>query len=166
MSKNNLVYEEKKEKWDEVADIIVIGSGFAGLSAAIEARNAGLGINYPELVRVVAEKANDAFEWSSDYLGVEYIDRVDVFGGHSVPRCYTAKNISGATIIKKQVEKLEAQDVKVRLGMCFKSFIQDLNKRVCGVIVRMGYDYKNPDQGTDIKIKAEKGVILAAGQLP
>jgi len=214
MSKNNLVYEDKTGDFDEVADIIIIGSGFAGLSAAIEARNAGasvivlekmkayggnsiicdggiaapgtllqekfgikdsvdmmyadmlkagLGINYPELVRVVAEKANDAFEWSSDYLGVEYIDRVDVFGGHSVPRCYTAKNISGATIIKKQVEKLEAQDVKVRLGMCFKNFIQDSDKRVCGVIVRVGYDYKNPDQGTDIKIKAAKGVILAAG---
>lgn len=29
------------QKWDEEADIIVIGSGFAGLAAAIEAKNAG-----------------------------------------------------------------------------------------------------------------------------
>jgi flavocytochrome c len=29
------------QKWDEAADIIVIGSGFAGLAAAIEAKNAG-----------------------------------------------------------------------------------------------------------------------------
>jgi flavocytochrome c len=28
-------------KWDETADVVIIGSGFAGLSAAIEARNAG-----------------------------------------------------------------------------------------------------------------------------
>ena len=27
--------------WDEAADILVIGSGFAGLAAAIEAKNAG-----------------------------------------------------------------------------------------------------------------------------
>ena len=31
----------KSQKWDEEADIIVIGSGFAGLAAAIEAKNAG-----------------------------------------------------------------------------------------------------------------------------
>ena len=30
-----------KQKWDEVVDVIVIGSGFAGLAAAIEARKAG-----------------------------------------------------------------------------------------------------------------------------
>lgn len=29
------------KKWDETADVVVIGSGFAGLAAAIEARNAG-----------------------------------------------------------------------------------------------------------------------------
>ena len=29
------------QKWDEEADIIVIGSGFAGLAAAIEAKTAG-----------------------------------------------------------------------------------------------------------------------------
>ena len=29
------------QKWDEEADIIVIGSGFAGLAAAIEDKNAG-----------------------------------------------------------------------------------------------------------------------------
>ncbi len=29
------------QKWDEEADVVVIGSGFAGLAAAIEAKNAG-----------------------------------------------------------------------------------------------------------------------------
>ena len=29
------------EKWDETYDVVIIGSGFAGLAAAIEARNAG-----------------------------------------------------------------------------------------------------------------------------
>lgn len=30
-------------KWDEEADIIVVGSGFAGLAAAAEAKNANAG---------------------------------------------------------------------------------------------------------------------------
>ena len=31
----------RTKKWDETYDVVVIGSGFAGLSAAIEAKNAG-----------------------------------------------------------------------------------------------------------------------------
>ena len=210
-NKNILSFHDSENSW-EVTDIVVIGSGFAGLTAAIEARNTGASviilekmkavggnsiisdggiaasetllqkkfnikdskdmmyrdmlnagdlINYPELVRVVVDNANETFEWSQDYLGVEYLDRVDQFGGHRVPRCYTAKNISGATIIKKLNEKVEELGSKVRLGMCFKNFIQDSEGKVCGVIVREDYDYKNPDSGRDIYIKAEKGVILA-----
>jgi flavocytochrome c len=212
---NRVIYmDDKLNSWDEAADIVVIGSGFAGLAAAIEARNAGAsvivlektktfggnsiisdggiaapgtslqekfgindsadmmykdmlnaghGINYPDLLRVVVDNANDAFKWSCDYLGVEYLDRIDIFGGHSVPRCYTAKNISGSTIIKKQIEKLEILGIKVRLKTFFKNFIQGTEGRLCGVIVRDDYDLKKPDQGTDIYIKAKKGVILAAG---
>lgn len=32
------------KKWDETADVVIIGSGFAGLAAAIEARNAGANV--------------------------------------------------------------------------------------------------------------------------
>lgn len=214
MNKRIVSMDDKLNGWDEETDIVVIGSGFAGLAAAIEARNAGAsviilekmktfggnsiisdggiaapgtsiqkkfgindsadmmykdmlnagrGINYPDLVRVVVDNANDAFNWSRHYLGVEYLDRVDVFGGHSVPRCYTAKKISGAAIIKKQIEKLEILGIKVRLKMFFKKLVQDPGGRVCGIIVRNGFDNKKPEQGTDIKIKAKKGVILAAG---
>jgi len=157
MKENTMIFEDKINNWDEVTDVVVIGSGFAGLSAAIEAHKggasvivlekmkasggnsiisdggiaapgtdlqkkygindsadmmyedmlkAGLGLNVPELVRVLVDNARDTFEWSIDYLGVEYLDRVDLFGGHSVPRCYTAKNITGATIIRKQIEKM------------------------------------------------------------
>ena len=31
-------------KWNETADVVIIGSGFAGLAAAIEAKNAGASI--------------------------------------------------------------------------------------------------------------------------
>src|SRR6056297_5266 len=164
MKENNMIFEDKIDNWDEVTDIVVIGSGFAGLSAAIEAHEAGasvivlekmkasggnsiisdggiaapgtnlqkkygindstdlmyqdmlkagLGLNDPDLVRVLVDQAKGAFEWSIDYLKVEYLDRVDIFGGHSVPRCYTAKNISGSTIIKKLIEKMNEFNIKI-----------------------------------------------------
>jgi len=209
-----LLDQSEIKNWDDSADVVVIGSGFAGLSAAIEAANtgatviiiekmnacggnsiisdggvaapqtqlqskfriedsaelmyadmikAGLGLNYPELVQVVVENAKDAFEWSRDYIGVEYLDRVDIFGGHSVPRCYTAKNVTGATIIKKQIEKINELGIKVKPKNCFKSFIRDSAGKICGITVKEDYDYKNPEHGKDRYIEAEKGVILAAG---
>ncbi|KUG04855.1 flavocytochrome c flavin subunit [hydrocarbon metagenome] len=214
MKENTVVFEDKIDNWDEATDVVVIGTGFAGLSAAIEAHEAGasvvilekmkayggnsiisdggiaapgtnlqkkygindsadmmfndmliagLGLNYPELVRVLVNNAKDTFEWSIDYLGVEYLDRVDVFGGHSVPRCYTAKNITGATIIKKQIEKLKELDIKIRFKSCLKNLICSSDGRVCGVKIRNDFDYKNPEKGKDIYIKAKKGVILASG---
>lgn len=39
-------------RWDETADVIVVGSGFAGLAAAIEARNAGAGVTVLEKMPV------------------------------------------------------------------------------------------------------------------
>jgi flavocytochrome c len=201
-------------KWDEASDIVVIGSGFAGLAAAIEAHlagtsviilekmkapggnsvisdggisaagttlqkkfgindspdlmvsdmlKAGMGLNYPDLVREVADQSNDVFQWSIDYLGVEYLDRVDLFGGHSAPRCHAAKGITGSTIIKRQVAKVRELGMDIRLGMYFKTFIRDSEGRVCGVLVRDGYVYKNEESGRDRYIRANKAVILATG---
>ena len=41
------------EKWDETFDVVVIGSGFAGLAAAIEARLAGASVCVLEKMRVI-----------------------------------------------------------------------------------------------------------------
>jgi len=120
-------------KWEEAADVIIVGSGFAGLAAAIEAKEAGcsviilekmmgyggnstisdgvvaaaatqfqadlkiadtprrmyddmlkagLGLNQPELVRVLTERSAETLQWTIDVLGVKYLNRVDQFGGH------------------------------------------------------------------------------------
>lgn len=214
VAKDMEILEEEVREWDERADVVVIGAGFAGLAAAIEARNAGasvmilekmkapggnsiisdggiaaagtkmqekagikdspalmyadmlkagLGINYPDLVRVVAEKSNEVFQWSIDYLGVEYLDRVDQFGGHSVYRCYTPLNVSGATIIKRQLAKVRELGMEVRTQACLMRFVRNAEGRVCGVRVRDGYDYKDEERGADRYIRAEKAVILATG---
>ncbi|MCK8060315.1 MULTISPECIES: flavocytochrome c [unclassified Fusibacter] len=201
-------------KYDIETDVIVIGSGFAGLSAAIEAKNAGVdvlifekmkaiggnsiisdgGIAAPEtklqkdrlikdskelmyqdimksglelnnkhLVRLLVDQSKEAFDWSIHYLKVPYLNRVDRFGGHSVARCYTADKTTGATIIKKQVEKISDLGIKDHRQMYFKSYIFDDFDRVCGAIFRNGYEYNDTQKGEDVYVKANKGVIIATG---
>ena len=36
-----MVNEMHPQKWDDEADVIIVGNGFAGLAAAIEAKEAG-----------------------------------------------------------------------------------------------------------------------------
>ena len=201
-------------RWDSEYDIIVVGSGFAGLAAAIEAHNAGasvvvlekmrapggnstisdggiaaagtpmqqregitdspelmyadmlragLGLNHPALVRELTLRSAETYQWSVDYLGVEYMDRLDQFGGHSVPRCFTAANVSGSTIIKRQVAKLRELGVELRLQTHMRSFILTSEGQVCGVLVRQGYDHKSPSAGTDRYLRAKRAVVLATG---
>lgn len=108
------------KRWDATADVVVIGSGFAGLTAAVEARGAGASVlilekmpvhggnsiinggdfaaagntfqkeagvedspeqmlkdmlkaganlNNPELARIVAERSNEALEWTKSHVG-------------------------------------------------------------------------------------------------
>ena len=204
-------WENKLRK--NIYDVIVIGSGFAGLSAAIEAAEkgaevlvvekmkafggnsiisdggiaapctklqekfgiidsvnsmyedmmkSGLNLNNTKLVRTLVDNAKDSFDWSINHLGIEYIDRVDIFGGHSVPRCYAAKNVTGATIIKKQIEKLEALKVEMVKETYLETVIFEEGE-VKGVEVKEGYDYRNLSVGESIYLEARKGVILAAG---
>jgi len=56
---------------------------------------AGLGLNHFQLLRVVAERAAEAIDWARNFLGVNYLDRLDRFGGHSVAGCLTTRNHSG-----------------------------------------------------------------------
>ncbi len=204
------------EYWDEETDVIIIGSGFAGLSAAIEAREAGAevivlekmgapggnsiisdgctaapgtllqkaagvadspelmyedmlkagcGLNYPDLVKTVVNQAKEAFEWASDHLGVKYLDRVDIFNGHSVARTYTPIGVTGAQIIRRQLDKLSELGVSIRLWTSFREYLFDAEERVCGITTCAARvkDRGLEPAGKEKRIHARKGVILATG---
>ena len=38
MKEKTIYYEKNIKNWDKIIDVIVVGSGFAGLTAAIEAK--------------------------------------------------------------------------------------------------------------------------------
>ncbi|MFW5861581.1 MAG: flavocytochrome c [Spirochaetota bacterium] len=200
-------------RWDETFDVIVVGAGFAGLTAAIEASNAGarvvvlekmkapggnsiisdggvaaagtrlqeqhgiedspelfyndmlkagLGLNHPGLLRVLTQNAAEAFRWSEEYLGVEYMDRVDRFGGHSVNRCYAAAGITGATIIRVMLKKVKELGIPLRKSTCLEKIIFN-GQRVSGLTVREGYNYKDPEAGRVQHLQADRAVILTTG---
>jgi succinate dehydrogenase/fumarate reductase flavoprotein subunit len=53
MSIDNIEFEEQVKDWDEITDVVVIGSGFAGLTAAIEVRNAGKTVKVFEKMKAI-----------------------------------------------------------------------------------------------------------------
>ena len=209
-----MVQKEHNLEWDEETDIVVIGSGLAGLAATIEAKNAGcsvivlekmkgyggnssisdgvmaaagtamqaeagiedsaqlmyadmlkagLGLNHPELVRTLTEKSAETFQWTVEYLGVKYLDRVDQFGGHSVARGYTTHNRSGSAFIKQMLIKLRELGIPVRTKAFLQTILKDPGGRVCGVRIREGYAYPDENSGIPKIIKARKAVILTTG---
>lgn len=202
------------EKWDEEFDVVVIGTGFAGTAAAIDAKKAGastvvfekmplpggnsainggliacagsklqekhgikdspklllkdmvkagLGLNDPELVRIVAEKSRDVIDWSEEVLGVEYNDEVVHLGGHSVARSLKTREGTGAAFIKPALKKLKELGVPVRTRVMVSKYVVDKDGRVQGVIIRERYKFPNVESGKIKYVKARKGVIVAAG---
>ena len=200
--------------WDETVDVVVIGSGLAGLSAAIEANQAGahvlvlekmtitggntrisdggvaapnnylqkaqgiddspeqfcsdmlragLGLNHPDLVAVVAEKAAEAIDWTRDTLGVVYKDRLDRFGGHSAARSLTTRSHSGADFTKAQCRILDQLGIEIRTGCRLERLLTDDGDSVCGVAVRSGYRFPDGKSGTLQYLHARQAVVLATG---
>lgn len=202
------------EKWDTEVDVAVVGSGFAGLSAAIEAKlagasvmvvekmpvlggnstingggmsavgsplqkqagvedsvdlmltdmfKAGLGLNYPEQARMVAEKSNEAYLWCRDYLGVQFKDKLAQFGGHSVPRTHTTYNQSGSGIVRPMLAKAKELGIHLQTKTMVKRLISDEEGRVIGLEVLQGVSKADPDNGKRTFIRAKKGVVMASG---
>jgi flavocytochrome c len=201
-------------KWDEQTDIVIIGSGLAGLAAAIEANQAGasvivfeklnvtggntrisdgalaapnnylqkkrsiedspelfyedmlkagLGLNHPDLVNVVAEKAAEAIDWTRETLGVRYQDRLDRFGGHSAARSLTTRSHSGADFIKAQTTLLKQKGVEIRKRCLLTRLQTDSQGAVTGVQIRSDYKFPDDTSGIVKNIQAKRAVILATG---
>lgn len=204
---------EKEIRWNEQVDVLVVGSGFAGLAAAIEAGQsgkkvlviekmksaggnsiisdggiaapdtrlqrkfgivdseqmmyddmlkAGLGLNHPKLLHTLVSHARSAFEWTIDMLDVPYLDRVDLFGGHGVARCYTPEGMTGRTILKKMLRKIDELRIPILYSTSFQSIITDEQGRVIGGAVLKAYDYKT-QTGIPANIRTRRGIILASG---
>ncbi len=200
-------------EWKEEADVVIIGSGFAGLAAAVEALEAGstvkviekmpfaggnsiinggdfaaagtkmqaeagikdsaevmlkdmlksgLNLNHVEKTRIVAEKSNEALEWTMNYLGVKYA-KVNYHGGHAVPRTHQTANATGADIIKAMLAKLKEKNIKVDINRKLVRLIQNEDGRVTGVELRDGYRFGDENSGDPLFVKAKKAVILASG---
>lgn len=196
-------------------DVLVVGSGFAGLAAAIEARIAGVSVmiiekkescggnsvisggalaaihperqgrkgiedspqkmcadmlksgrhkNNPDLVRLVAEKSYETMCWLTDEIGIQFMDRVDQFGGHSVPRCYTEVNNSGNAIIQALLLKAIGLGVKVKSQTSMQSLCKNPQGKVEGVRVFHSIQNGHKEGATVTKyIKVNKSIILASG---
>ncbi len=203
----------ENDNWNKQVDVLVVGTGFAGLSAAIEAGEAGkrvlviekmktaggnsiisdggiaapgtqlqekhgiedsqqlmyddmlragLGLNHPDLLRIFVSNAQDAFQWTIDHLNVPYMDRVDLFGGHSLPRCYTPEGITGNTILRKMLKRIDELNIPILYKTCFRRIITDDSGNVSGCKVDVEYDYKS-NTGVSLYIKTNRGIILASG---
>ncbi len=201
-------------KWDEQTDVIVIGSGVAGCSAAIEARRAGasvlvlekmkitggntrisdgslaapenylqqergvrdskerfyrdmleagLGINHPELVRIVADRAARDVDWLRVELGVRFMDRLDRFGGHSAERGLTTVSHSGVDIVKAQIAELGRIGVEIRTRCQMTALLAGDDGGIQGVCIRAGYNHRDETFEKTQNVRARRAVILASG---
>lgn len=202
------------KKWDETYDVVIIGSGFAGLAAAWEARKAGasvailekmrtaggnsiinggiiaaagsplqekqglkdspaqlaedmiregLGLNHPELVKIVAEQSWPVVKWTIEEMGVKYTDFLVQEGGHAVPRSYQTYNSSGSAIVTQQLAKMKEIKQEIKLQTYVERILRDSDGRVKGLQVREGYVFPRAGSGKQKFIRATKAVILAYG---
>jgi flavocytochrome c len=126
-------------------------------------RRAGRGLNHPALVRILAEEAAGAIDWTRQELGVRYLDRLDRFGGHSVARSLTTRGHSGVDIIKAQVAKLQRLGVEIRTRCRLRRLIRGRRGRVAGVEIQEGFEMRNPEAGRCQRIRARRAVVLATG---
>lgn len=194
-------------------DVIIIGAGFAGLSAAIEARKrkkevvvlekmasiggnsiisdgglaapntdlqkkhqiddskcwmredilkAGRYLNKESLVDVLVSEAKDCYRWTIEELGVEYLDRVDIFGGHRVPRCYTPKNISGRDLIRALEAKCKDLDIPIYTRTLVDDFVFE-EGRIKGVKLVKNYKFQQEIKENKEILYCRDGLVLASG---
>lgn len=198
----------KEAEIEQTYEVVIIGAGGAGLTAAVEASQAGAkvvvlekmpsiggntlvsggGLNVPgsdqqkkfnvkdsvdqfvedtlkggdninnkELVQVMAENALPTAEWLINDINVEFMpDRLQQFGGHSVPRALIAKGNHGTDLIEKLKAKADELGVVFKMETKADELIIDKGGQVTGVKASNAAEQQ-------LTFHASKGVIIASG---
>lgn len=201
--------------WEDSYDVIVVGSGFAGLAASIEARKNKCSVlliekmdsyggnsalcagdmavpNSPvqkacgiigdspqvmlnDLIRAggeidlehaeaVCQNALSTWQWTIDELGVDWVtNAIQNDLGQSFPRGIMLKGRSGAQIVQAEIDSAERLKVEMHSSTRLEKILLDNYGSVCGIEVREGYIFPVEDSGKIVRLKANKGVILATG---
>ena len=106
-----------------------------------------------ELIEVLADKATDGAHWLRDDIGVEWLDSLMFFGGHSVKRSYIPKNHTGNELISKYKTKAEELGIDLMTNTDVKEILTK-DGVVCGVRA------EGSDKNYEINAKS---VVLATG---
>ncbi len=108
----------------------------------------------PDLIRVLADNSLEDALWLRDEVGVEWIDELMFFGGHTVKRSLIPKGNTGTELVTKMKAKCEALGVDIRVNTRATELITNEAGDVVGVKAQ------SPDQNITFHAKA---VVLTTG---
>lgn len=131
---------------------------------------AGLNLNDPALVEMIARKGNETFEFTRA-RGVVYRKDLGWFGGHSVPRTVWPTINSGGKITIPLQEWGQSRGGVIRTRVLLDDFVFDENGAVIGAKVREEYQFnfdkkaKEEDNKTGVTkyYRVKGGVIMCTG---
>ena len=199
--KKDVQITKRDEKKEMDVDVVVVGSGGAGLISAIKAKENGKkvvvleklpiiggntlisGAEYAapqnwlqdkenikdsvelfekdvekaggnkELIKVLATNALDGAKWLRDDVGVEWMDHLMFFGGHSVKKSLIPKGQSGKELINKLSDKCSKLGIDILTETnCYELIFEDNKVKGVKANIKTG----------QLTVNA-KSVILATG---
>lgn len=107
----------------------------------------------PDLIKVLADKATEDAYWLRDDIGVEWLDSLMFFGGHSVKRSLIPAAHTGNELIKNYLKKAEELGIEVLTETDVKEILSKDGK-VCGI--------KAETKDGELIVNA-KSVVVASG---
>lgn len=108
----------------------------------------------PELIKVLSENALSGAEWLRDEIGVEFLDSLMFFGGHSVARSVIPQGHSGVEIIESYQETADELGIEVFTEHDVQEILMNDDGSVAGVRA------ETPDGELIVNAKA---VVIASG---